>query len=368
MKTYGYLNGPLVLLLVGTMMLQGCAAAEKAVEQPAKGCLDKRMEASEAAKKAQQPSAEDVDSFKTLKVNESGEVMIIMYHRIATKNTTYDRTAVDFASDLERLHVMGFQPVSMWDYVNGTFDVPKGKTPYVLTFDDGSISNFKVTGLDGSGKPIIDPNCAIGLMEAFEMKHPEVEMKATFFLNAGVPFEQKEYADYKVKWLLENGYEIGNHSYGHENFKKLNAAQVEESLGKNNNQLLERIAKANIPDSLNAQHGIYALALPFGSRPAEEHRYVLEKGTYSGKTYAHKAVLNVGWKPGSSPYAASNDPASLHRVQCGDGEMQLSFWLDGYEKNPEKRFISDGRPEWVVIPESSTIELKSDWKTKVFPY
>lgn len=353
----------LTAVLISSMVAQGCTpplASEPVVEkttpqppQPTQTSVSKKT---------------DLELLKKERVNESGEVMIIMYHRIAGENTAYDRTAKDFTNDLERLYQEGYYPISMWDYTQGFIDVPIGKTPVVLTFDDGSKSNFNVTGVDANGKPIIDPNCSVGLMQAFEKKHPDVKMRGIFFLNAGVPFEQKSHADFKIKYLLENGFEIGNHSYGHENFKKLSGKAVEESLGKNVVYLEGLIKKANVQNSYNENHGIYALALPFGSRPAKEERGVLKTGQYKGKVYTHLAILNVGWKPGVSPFHGDLNAESLHRVQCGDAEMQLTEWLNHYQKHPEKRFISDGDPKVVTVPQESKDAVKKEWLNQVVTY
>lgn len=42
------------------------------------------------------------------------------------------------------------------DYINGKVDVEYGKSPIILTFDDGNEDNIKVTGLDDNGNIIID--------------------------------------------------------------------------------------------------------------------------------------------------------------------------------------------------------------------
>lgn len=66
------------------------------------------------------------------------------------------------------------------DYINGIVDVELGKSPIVLTFDDGLENNIKVTGLDSDGNIIIDPNSAVGILEEFKKKYPDFNVTATF--------------------------------------------------------------------------------------------------------------------------------------------------------------------------------------------
>ena len=66
-------------------------------------------------------------------------------------------------------------------------------------------------GYDEKGNIIIDPNCAVGILEEFKKKYKDFNVTATFFLNGGM-FQQKEYNEKIIKWLIENGYDIGKHT------------------------------------------------------------------------------------------------------------------------------------------------------------
>jgi hypothetical protein len=283
-----------------------------------------------------EPEAPEID-FQVVKPNELGEVMVIMYHSLGEKNSDYIRTAESFREDLKRLYDMGFRTLPLRDLAQGNITTPAGFTPVVLTFDDGHISNFRLLE-DGS----IDPDSVVGIMSDFAAAHPDFGMHATFFFNGGTPFGQKDSVDFKFKYMLEKGMDIGNHSFGHEHFKSLSAQEVETSLGKNAAAL-----KALLPES----YDIDLLALPYGERPAEGQRATLVEGQFEGQAYKNIAILNVGWKPSVSPFDSSFDFASIQRVQSGDGHLQLTDWLDGYDANPKKRFISDGRADRVVVPE-----------------
>ena len=111
--------------------------------------------------------------YKENKVNELGNIPIMMYHGIVNKldedtpytggnvdKDGYHRTTESFIKDLEFYYSEGYRMIRLEDYVKGVIDVPLGKSPIVLTFDDGLENSIKVTGVDDNGI-IIYPNCAV---------------------------------------------------------------------------------------------------------------------------------------------------------------------------------------------------------------
>lgn len=272
--------------------------------------------------------------------NELGEVMVVMYHGLGRKNSAYVRTPESFRADLETYYEMGFRPVNLSDYVDGNIDVEAGMTPIVLTFDDGNKSNFNL--IEEEGQWGVDPNSAVGIILDFNEQHPDWALKGSFFLNGGTPFGQKEHIDYKVNWLVDNGFEVGNHSYGHEDLTEQDEAGIQRTLGKNIQEIESRIEG----------YTVNTLALPFGKRPKDQGRYdLVTAGEYEGVPYEHKAILLVGWKPEVSVFDKSFDPLAIMRVQSGDGDFQMIHWLEDYRNNPHKRFISDGDANTVTVPE-----------------
>lgn len=278
---------------------------------------------------------------EAVKPNETGEIMVVMYHSLGEKNSAYVRTAASFRADLERLYEMGFRTISLNDYVNNNITTPAGYTPVVLTFDDGHSSNFTIIEENGELTP--DPNSVVGILEHFNEEHPDFGMEATFFLNGGTPFKQKEYMAYKLNYILEKGMDLGNHSTGHEHLGDLNATQIQKTLG-GNIQAIEGIV---------SDYTVNTLALPFGERPKDEYlNGLVTSGEYNGIPYHHDAILKVGWKPEVAAIHKNFNFERINRVQSGDGDYQMTFYLDNYEKNPSKRFISDGDPNIVTVPES----------------
>ncbi len=290
----------------------------------------------------------DID-YTVVKPDESREIMVIMYHNLGEKNTEYGRTPESFRADLQRLYDMGFRTVSMSDYINNNFEVAAGYTPVVLTFDDGHVSNFNY--LEENGTLIIDPNCVVGIMNDFEKEHPDFGKNAIFYLNYGNAFGQEQYRTQKIEYLLANGYEIGNHALSHDDLSSLDAAGIQKALGKNAKLYSEEYPGVEMTN----------LALPYGKRPKDEVlRNFVRTGEYEGYTYKNDVILLVGWKPTYPIYNVSLDTNSVHRVQSGDGEMQLTWWLDQYEIHPEKRFISDGMPNRISVPDARKDEVNPE--------
>ncbi|QIB26775.1 polysaccharide deacetylase family protein [Caloranaerobacter azorensis] len=276
------------------------------------------------------------------KPNEAGQIMILMYHNIGKKESEWVRTVENFKRDLKVLYEKGYRPISLKDFVNNNIDVEAGYTPVVITFDDGNKNNFNIIIKDG--KKIIDPDCAVGILEEFHEKHPDFPLEATFFVFGKNPFRQKEFVEYKLKYLVEKGLDIGNHTIGHNNFTNLNSNDIQKVIAENV-KFLNGILK---------DYEVNTLALPYGSRPKnKENEIYLRKGEYDGASYNNIAILNVGWKPSYSPIDKRFNPYSLPRVRASEIKVDnvgLYNWLKYFDKFPEKRYISDGNPDIVTVP------------------
>lgn len=237
----------------------------------------------------------DKEKYKKDKINELGRIPVMMYHRIVNIENNkytggnvdidgYNRTAKAFREDLEYYYQNDYRMIKLIDYVNGKIETEYGKKPIVLTFDDGNIDNIKVTGLDESGNIIIDPNSAIGILEEFKKKYPDFNVTATFFVTGSL-FNQPEYNEKILKYLVDNGYDIGNHTKEHNNLSKTTEEQTEYVVG----YVYEKL------ESLINQNYIKIVALPYGSPYLSNHKnfeHIL-KSNYNQKTYNTLATLRV---------------------------------------------------------------------------
>lgn len=293
--------------------------------------------------------------YQEYKVNEVGRVPIMMYHGIVdissdeTKYTGgnvdrdgYNRTVEAFRGDLEFYYKNGYRMIRLTDFVDGNIDVEMGKSPIILTFDDGNKNNFRVIGED-NGNLIIDPNCAVGVLEEFKKKYPDYGVTATFFVNAGL-FEQPEYNEKILKWLIDNGYDVGNHTMSHVDFTKVDSVKSMYEVG-GVYQILDRI----IPGRY-----VNIIALPFGSPYNRNHANysAIMNGEYNGISYSTKAALRVGWEASVSVFDKNFDASFLKRIRAYDNEgrdFDISMNFDILSKN---RYISDGDIDKIVIPES----------------
>jgi len=294
------------------------------------------------------------EEYRDKNVNELGRVPVMMYHGIHNKlnNETsyiggnvdkdgYQRTSEAFENDLEFYYSSGYRFIRLNDYINGKINVELGYSPIVLTFDDGLENNIKVTGLDKDGNIIIDPKSAVGIMESFKKKHPDANITATFFVTGDL-FNQKEYNDKILKWLVNNGYDIGNHTWTHVNFKNAGVSEAQQEVG-SVYELLEK--------KISGKY-VNIVALPYGSPGVKTHQtypYILT-GTYNGKTYHTDACLRVGWESDYSPFSKYFDQQFIKRIRAYDNNG-VDFDIE-YNFNilKEDRYISDGNINTIVIP------------------
>lgn len=300
-------------------------------------------------------------------INELGKTPIMMYHGIREKTSSstgtvggnvdkdgYNRTPEAFRADLEFYYENGYYMIRLEDYNNGKVDVPYGKSPIILTFDDGNEDNIRVTGVDSDGNIIIDKNSAVGILEEFKKKHEDAGVTATFFVNSGL-FNQPEYNEKILKWMVENGYDVGNHTENHLDIKASSSDKVQKEIAGVYKKLEEII-----PDKY-----VKIIALPFGSpysKTHENYKYVLN-GSYDNYSYETESALRVGWEPEVSCFDKDFDKTFLKRCRAYDNngkEFDIKMVFDMLEKT---RYISDGNINTITIKESDNSKLSNaDYK------
>ena len=290
--------------------------------------------------------------YQEYSVSELGNVPIMMYHGIVdipnneTKYTGgnvdkegYNRTAEAFRNDLEFYYQNGYRMIRLSDYIDGIIDVELGKSPIIITFDDGNINNFRVIG-EENGELVIDPNCAIGILEEFKKSYPDYGVTATFFVNAGL-FEQRKYNEKILIWLIEHGYDVGNHTRTHVDFTKIDINKTMEEVGE-----MYNILNGIIPDKY-----VNIVALPFGSPYNESHSNynAILSGEYNGITYQTKATLRVGWEAEVSCFSKNFNPKFLKRIRAYDNDGKEFDISMNFKLLENKRYISDGNVNTIVV-------------------
>ncbi len=273
--------------------------------------------------------------------NEMGQVPILVYHRIKTSQQDYDISADDFRRNIQKLYDNDFVLMDFVDYLNGKIEVPKGKHPVVITFDDGTLSQFNFIESD-EGDYLIDPDSAMGILYEFYLQHPEFGFEATFFLNGHAPFGQRELAETKIEFMQKHGLRIGNHTTNHINFSLMNTPEKVINAVKGN----ETFFLENYGIELEK-----IIALPFGAYPKD----------FSSIETMNYPTLKVGWKPEVSVFSKSFDILRLNRVQNGEKDFQFEYWIDDLIGHPEKVFTSDGDPEKITVPAEFTDMIDPKW-------
>lgn len=286
----------------------------------------------------------DVD-YAALGVNELGEIMVLMYHRFGDTEDEWVRTPENFRRDLENLYAAGYRPVLMSDVLDGRIDIPAGTSPVVLTFDDGTEGQFRL--VEQGGDLVADPGCAVGIMEQFHEEHPDFGLAGTFYLFSGTPFGQYEYVQQKLDYLVERGFEIGNHTYTHPPWPGLRTLSPGEA--KKELAYFVQWIREYLPG-----YQVRSLALPYGSFP-DDLSYLVE-GSYEGIEYHNEGILLVGSNPAPSPFDRGFDPAAIPRIRASELEQYtvgygMYDWMEVLREEPGRRYVSDGNPETVVVPE-----------------
>ena len=284
---------------------------------------------------------------QALPPNELGRIMILEYHRIESADARWARSSEGLRQDLLELWGRGYRLVALADVLNGRIALPAGSSPVVLTFDDSSPGQFRY--LPGDGEPEIDPECAVGILEAFAREHPGFGRAATFYVLPGADppnrlFDQPEHATRKLRYLASHGYEIGNHTLWHADLSRYPERVVRQQLAE-----AVRWIQRNVPG-----YEPRTLALPMGNFPAVREWAIA--GEVDGVRYRHDGILTVAGGAAPSPHAAAFDPYRIPRIQAIEPELRR--WLGHFDRHPEDRYVSDGDPTTVTIPPGRRAALR----------
>jgi len=221
-----------------------------------------------------------LDSEKQVSVKRAvtyNSIPILMYHEIGAKKTPYfPRYQVSpemFRKHLEYLYDKNYATISLEDYVNEEYkNLPEDKKPIVITFDDATEGQLRYL-FDESGKPYLDPDCAVGVMLNFADEHPEFGNKATFFIDwvdkygsFKVAFGQPGREKQKLKDLIMYGMEIGLHTERHVNLKQASTKKIKNEM-KFNKYLISQI----LPE-----YPVKFLAVPYGGMPGQKGMKIIK--------------------------------------------------------------------------------------------
>jgi peptidoglycan/xylan/chitin deacetylase (PgdA/CDA1 family) len=313
------------------------------------GVGEGRAVAATSATPAPEPSptprpAPVVESPEKLGINEVGRIPVLMYHSVGEK-AKYDRHGLNippalFRKHMQMLHDNGFYPMNMRDILSARIDVPVGKIPVVITFDDARGSQFQYRR-DGS----IDPDCAVGILDSFHAKYGDEWLQRAVFYNLPrskynpTPFWQPGLEGKKVKYLVAEGYEIGNHSTSHRALSKLSGSEV----------TWEMTFCRDYFRQLDPGATMDTMALPYGIYPKKEFiPNILKAG--------NRCIL-MAW--GDASYAPTDkryDKTAVMRIGSEPGNIEK--WVAALTRDKRaygkalRPYVSDGNPDTVTVPDS----------------
>lgn len=290
--------------------------------------------------------------------HELGRVPVFMYHNIVPEDFPTDpamepfmyRTYDQFWNDMLWLYEHDFYLVGMNDLISGNMDVPLGKHPVVFTFDDGSWRHFSFLE-DENGELVIDPNCAVGLMEQFHNEYPDFGRGAHFGLVPAHKFswpehEQDEYFDQKVRWLMENDYEIGNHTLSHPNLAAIDDDEFAWTVSG------PIIWADDVIGETHPTNATRVLTLPFGMYPEDgdiaKNQMIEEGMTWDDEFVQLTGVLFINGGSSQSPWSREWNPLAIPRIPVQDDVLEIVKEVHYAGENPY--YTSDGNIDTVTVP------------------
>jgi len=296
--------------------------------------------------------------------NEAGQVPILEYHNLVAtaKVGGYEYPAAEFRRDMEWLYAHDYRPVSLSGYAQGRIDCPAGMSPVILTFDDALVGQFSETA---PGK--VSPDCAVGVLEDMHTRHLDWPLRATFFVltdqdsqmpkpftvphNHSLP-DQDEFAQEKMTHLVQDGFEVGNHTLHHSlKMRHMSAAEATAEFAG---------GVAGIHSYLPG-YNVQALAVPFGIFPHDKKTVI--SGESGGVRYQNVAVLDAGWYPAPYPLSKGFKPYRIPRIIPGDEHSKpgslntIRYWLAYMEPHRAGKFVSDGDPNTYTVTASAASAL-----------
>ena len=287
-----------------------------------------------------------------LRADEAGRIPILMYHSIgapAHRGARYDSQGLNIAPETFRKHLAlmyaaHWCPVNMRDVLGSHLAVPAGQTPVVLTFDDARGSQFHYLPDE-----TVDPNCAVGILEAFHREHSDWPLRGTFYVLPKsawnpVPFWQPGRETKKLRALVADGFEVANHSTTHRMMTHLSGTELTWEMAECQRYVRERVPEATMD----------TMALPGGAAPKNHALWnTLLRGRLGKIIYRNRCILMAWGGPSRSWTDKKFDPDRISRIGCGPGWVERAIKALSSRRIPP--YVSDGNPDTVAVPRSEAM-------------
>ena len=279
--------------------------------------------------------------------NELGRIPVIMYHSV-DDTRPFDRHGLNvsqatFHNHLTLLHQYGMFPVNMRDLRSHTAlsQVPKGMVPVVLTFDDGRKSQF-VMRPDGSPSD----GCALGIFEKFIRERAmNWKRRGSFYVMPKSvynpePFQQAGTAASKLNYLIDAGYEIGNHTWSHRSLRRMSESQVATELIRCFYGIRALCPRATMD----------TLCIPFGDYPRFTTWRRIVANPLRQASDMHSTVLMAWGGPSYSPFDKRYDKLRVTRIGVAPNELEAALKR---LSRTETWYVSGGEPGVLHVPAKS---------------
>ena len=131
-----------------------------------------------------------------------------------------------------------------------------------------------------------------------------------------------------LRWLVEHGFELGNHTKDHIALNTLDSTEVQRQL-----VLGDRVLSDRLPGYRAADDGAAA------RRAAPPRARSPSRARWDGQSYRFAGVFLAGAEPTPSPFSTKWDPAAIPRIRTnpnwnGTRDFTGGMWLDILERNP----------------------------------
>ena len=141
----------------------------------------------------------------------------------------------EFRNELQTLYDNNFSLVSLKSWVDGTFNVPPGKKPLIITMDDLWFANQLFIQPDGIPSEL----SGIGILWKFSQEHPDFgfhvagfaimgdklyaykQVEDEFFTGDNETWNSKTWKKElgaTIAWAIDHGVEVYNHTLLHPNY------------------------------------------------------------------------------------------------------------------------------------------------------
>ncbi len=312
------------------------------------------------------------DQLQEYQPNELGSVPVFMYHNIVQEygpdeeGDVLFRTEAELRDDLQFLYDNNFYIITYREYIENRITAPAGKHPAVLVFDDSRPNQFYYN-VAADGSVTMDPHSAVGILEDFFSTHPDFGHTAMFAVIEIWCFDfeapdQTQYCQQKLQWLVDNGYEIANHTLDHQDLSDVTTETFLEKVGGTTLWLQQQVGQESASTAVVLPYGLFP-DTDINPEALDQWKMVRNGFEYEGQQIQLISMLAAGAEPAPSPNSLSFDPMSVARIGAkdeplpGEGNLFLDYWYGQFESRPDLLYTSDGNPDTITVPSILPPEL-----------